>query len=61
MASDAEWDLEVAEREAGPGRRGKLQFEGMFGTEDVGTVHDGTESPKVKNAGLVVLKESYGL
>ena len=55
------WDLEVAEREAGPGRRRKVQFEGMFGAEDVGMVYVETVLPKVKKASSVVLKESYGL
>ena len=36
------WDLEVAEREAGPGRRRKVQFEVMFAAEDFGMVYDGT-------------------
>ena len=35
------WDLEAAEREAGPGRRRKVQFEGILGAEDVGMVYDG--------------------
>ena len=55
------WDLEVAEREAGPGRRRKVQFEGMFAAEDFGMVYDGTVLPKVEKASSVVLKESYEL